>query len=139
MKIVKSMALILPFLFFAACSKYSMNNQKKSAETAHIIELLMGPQKLNVIMTGKLTLNNVHEFFRDDFDVNSRKYNPKTQCYEYRAHIYPSLNTPVLLGFDKSNKCVYFIETASPNKEANGKIVWIEGLKKKILKKISEK
>lgn len=138
MKIMK-IALILPIIFLVGCSTNPTKNENRMSDRPPASEILNGPGRLSYLMNDNLTLDDFKGLFKDDFNEKSKNFSPQTNCYEYRAHIYPSLNKPLLVGFDKSNQYVYHIDISSPKPENRNKVVWVKELRKDMEKIVEAK
>lgn len=130
---------ILPIIFLVGCSTYSTTSKRNVPDRPSARELLNGVNRLNYLIDDTLTLNDFKRLFKDDFIAQSKNLNPKTNCYEYKVHIYPSLNDPTSVGFDKNENYVYSIDISSPMPEKRDKIVWVKEYRQKLEKMVEEK
>lgn len=130
---------ILPTIFLVGCSTYSTTSKSNVPDRPSARELLNGVSRLSYSIDDTLTLNDFKRLFKDDFIAQSKNLNPKTKCYEYKVHIYPSLNKPILVGFDKNENYVYSIDISSPMPEKRDKIVWVKEYRQKLEKMVEEK
>jgi hypothetical protein len=117
-------------MLLASCSTHTMRSENRLSNRPSATEAVNGMSRLSCLMNDALTLTDYKVLFKEDFDAKSKKYNPQTKCCEYEAHIYPSLNQPVLLGFDSNNQYAYFIDNRNSDPEKRGKVTWVKELKK---------
>lgn len=114
-------------LLMAGCST---SNKSNNRPIPSIQELLKGKQRMTCLIDDKLTLSEIKELYKEDFEENTKKYNSITKCDEYKAHLYRSLDKPMILGFDQSNKYVYSRDFSTLTPSADDKIIWVKDAKK---------
>ena len=114
-------------LLMAGCST---SNKSNNRPIPSMQELLQGKQRMACLIDDKLTLSEIKELYKEDFEENTKKYNSITKCDEYKAHIYRSLDKPMILGFDQSNKYVYSRDFSTLTPSADDKIIWVKDAKK---------
>jgi pyruvate formate-lyase activating enzyme-like uncharacterized protein len=126
---MKKLKLLLP-LILVGCSS-SVKDSGSIKERPSRIEMLNGMARLSFLLNEKNTINDFKVMFKDDFDKKSKKFNPETNCTEYKIHIYPSLKRQTVVGFDKNGNYIYFIEVDHPKIEKRNTINWAKDFEKK--------
>lgn len=118
--------MLMSVLFLSGCN--TVRQSITSNDKLTFKQMQVGLLRIAALRDENLSLEQIKEIYKEDFDDSSRFFNSKTGATEYTVYPYTRKNRPVVLGFDQENRYAYFVDIKPSDPGYRSKIFWVKGV-----------